>query len=167
MIKRKLWSQVAWDMLEGGQAPELWSAEEPNLYVLVLSLLDEAGGLIESESCQVPPSCKWRILVVTSLKTPAPHAQVGFRKSEVKGHQLLVNNRAILIKGVCRHEHDERRGKAVTEELMLRDIALMKQLNFNAVRCSHYPNHNRWCGSVDPPLCSCILSHKFPHHLQV
>jgi beta-galactosidase len=70
--------------------------------------------------------------------------QVGFKKDEIKGKQLLHNNRPILIKGVCRHEHDERTGKALTEEGMLKDITLLKQLNFNAVRCSHYPNHTRW-----------------------
>lgn len=43
-----------------------------------------------------------------------------------------------------RHEHDPLRGKAVTEASMLQDIKLMKQLNFNAVRTSHYPNHPRW-----------------------
>ena len=74
---------------------------------------------------------------------PVP-AQVGFKRSEVNGHNLLVNNQPILIKGVCRHEHDERRGKALTEAGMLKDITLLKQLNFNAVRCSHYPNHVRW-----------------------
>jgi len=74
--------------------------------------------------------------------------QVGFKRDEIKGKQLLHNNRPILIKGVCRHEHDERTGKALTEEGMLKDITLLKQLNFNAVRCSHYPNHTRWY----PPL---------------
>ena len=44
-----------------------------------------------------------------------------------------------------RHEHDERRGKAVTEAGMMKDIEVLKQLNFNAVRCSHYPNCVRWC----------------------
>ena len=43
-----------------------------------------------------------------------------------------------------RHEHDERRGKAVTEAGMMKDIEVLKQLNFNAVRCSHYPNCVRW-----------------------
>ena len=55
-----------------------------------------------------------------------------------------MNGRPILIKGVNRHEHDEKHGKAVTEQGMLDDIFLLKQLNFNAVRCSHYPNCHRW-----------------------
>ena len=65
---------------------------------------------------------------------------------EVAGRQLRVNQRPILLKGVNRHEHDERRGKAVTEEGMQRDVQLLKQFNFNSVRCAHYPNHPRWCG---------------------
>ena len=64
---------------------------------------------------------------------------------EVAGRQLRVNGRPILLKGVNRHEHDERRGKAVTEEGMVRDVLLLKQFNFNSVRCAHYPNHPRWC----------------------
>ena len=67
----------------------------------------------------------------------------------VERRQLLVNQRPVLIQGVNRHEHDERRGKAVTEAGMLADVRLMKQLKFNAVRCSHYPNAMRW--SVPPP----------------
>lgn len=70
--------------------------------------------------------------------------QVGLRKVEMKNRQLLVNGQPVLLKGVNRHEHDDRRGKAVTEEGMLADVLLMKRLNFNAVRCSHYPNATRW-----------------------
>jgi beta-galactosidase/beta-glucuronidase len=49
-----------------------------------------------------------------------------------------------MLQGVNRHEHDDRRGKALTEESMLADILLMKRFNINAVRTSHYPNHPRW-----------------------
>ncbi|KAK9846491.1 hypothetical protein WJX81_005231 [Elliptochloris bilobata] len=114
-------AQVRVDLLAEGVQPALWSAEAPNLYVLVLSLLGTGGAHIESESCQV-----------------------GLRRVEVAGRQLRVNGRPILLKGVNRHEHDERRGKAVTEEGMRRDLQLLKQFNFNSVRCAHYPNHPRW-----------------------
>ncbi len=70
--------------------------------------------------------------------------QVGFCQDEIKGRQLLHNNQPIMIKGVNRHMHEDRRGKAVTEESMLADIKLLKQFNFNAVRNAHYPNNNRW-----------------------
>ncbi|MCA1481462.1 beta-galactosidase, partial [Bradyrhizobium sp. NBAIM08] len=59
---------------------------------------------------------------------------------EVVGHELLVNGRAVLIKGVNRHDHDPRRGKAVTAASIEADLVLMKQHGINAVRTSHYPN---------------------------
>lgn len=70
---------------------------------------------------------------------------MGFRQTEVRGGQLLHNNVPIMVRGVNRHEFDDRSGKALTEGHMLRDVLLMKRSNFNAVRCSHYPNHPRWC----------------------
>jgi len=96
-----------------------WSAEEPNLYTLLLGI--ESNG-----------QSQW------------VKADVGFRKVEIKAGQLLVNGMAISIKGANRHEHDPYTGRYVSHELMERDIALMKQLNINAVRTSHYPNHPYW-----------------------
>ncbi|GMH38332.1 hypothetical protein BSKO_06216 [Bryopsis sp. KO-2023] len=112
--------------LGGGDRPKLWSAEEPNLYVMVLSLTDTEGGgsgddIVDCESCQV-----------------------GFRQSEIKNQQLMHNGKPIKIRGVNRHEHDDRNGKVISEGSMRQDILLMKQSNFNAVRCAHYPNCNRW-----------------------
>ncbi|RMG24349.1 MAG: DUF4981 domain-containing protein, partial [Bacteroidetes bacterium] len=98
-----------------------WSAETPNLYQLALSIRDENG----------------RVLEVVGSK-------VGFRTSEIKNGQLLVNGVPILIKGANRHEHDEYHGHVVSEASMIRDIQLMKQYNLNAVRTSHYPNDPRW-----------------------
>lgn len=80
---------------------------------------------------------------------------------EVAGRQLRVNQRPILLKGVNRHEHDERRGKAVTEAGMQRDVQLLKQFNFNSVRCAHYPNHPRWCGA--PPASRNSLRREAVH----
>lgn len=79
--------------------------------------------------------------------------QVGFRQVEITDKALRVNGRRVMIRGVNRHEHDPLRGKAVTEAGMVQDIKLMKQLNFNACRASHYPNHPRWC-VTDLALCS-------------
>lgn len=94
-----------------------WSSESPTLYRLLLSLIDSKGRTRE---------------VVTT--------RVGFRRVEVAQRALLINGRAVLIRGVNRHDHDERRGKAVTREGMLADVLLMKQFHFNAVRTAHYPN---------------------------
>ena len=102
-------------------APEQWSAETPHLYSLLLSLEDAKGNVL-----QVIP---WR---------------VGFRKVEIRDGMLLVNGKRILIKGVNRHEHDPDLGHVMTEERMRQDIVLMKRLNMNAVRLSHYPNEVRF-----------------------
>jgi len=63
---------------------------------------------------------------------------------EVRNRELLINGKPVLIIGVNRHEHDDRRGKAVTREGMLRDVVAMKHHNINAVRTSHYPNDVYW-----------------------
>ena len=62
---------------------------------------------------------------------------------------LLLNGKRLVIRGVTRHEHHPERGRAVTDEDMRRDIFLMKQLNFNSVRTSHYPNHPAWYDLCD------------------
>ena len=69
---------------------------------------------------------------------------VGFRTVEIKNAQLLVNGKAIYIRGVDRHETDPHTGHVVSKESMEKDILLMKQYNINAVRSSHYPNDPYW-----------------------
>ena len=96
--------------------PAKWSAEKPDLYTLVLSLKDENGRLLETESCKV-----------------------GFRKFEIHDGLMKINGERIVFKGVNRHEFDTDRGRSVDKASMLADILLMKQYNINAVRTSHYP----------------------------
>jgi beta-galactosidase len=98
-----------------------WSAETPDLYTLTLQLTDASGKLVEATSCNV-----------------------GFRTSEIKNGQLLINGKAIYIKGVNRHEHDPVTGHVISEESMRKDIELMKKFNFNAVRTCHYPDDPIW-----------------------
>ena len=69
--------------------------------------------------------------------------RIGFRSSEIKYGIFLVNGKAVTLKGVDGHEHDEVEGHVVSEEMMVKDIQLMKQFNINAVRTSHYPNDPR------------------------
>ncbi len=102
-------------------APKLWSAEEPNLYRLLLTLSDNSGKVIES----IPQ-------------------QVGFREVEIKDGLFLVNGKPVLIKGADRHETDPVTGQTISKEAMLLDVKLMKQFNINAVRTSHYPNDEYW-----------------------
>jgi len=100
--------------------PALWSAEMPHCYRAVVSLWC-GDTLIEAEA--------W---------------DIGFRRVEISNGLLKLNGKPLLIRGVNRHEHHPERGQVVTEEDMVQDILLMKQHNFNAVRCSHYPNVPRW-----------------------
>ncbi|MBF4516086.1 DUF4981 domain-containing protein [Flavobacterium sp. ANB] len=97
--------------------PKKWSAEIPNLYQITFLLKDKKGNVIE-----------------------VINQNVGFRKVEIKGGQLLVNGKAIYIKGVNRHEVDPVTGQTISRERMEQDIKLMKEFNINAVRMSHYPN---------------------------
>lgn len=107
--------------------PLKWSAEEPNLYTLVATLIKG------DESVEV-----------ISIK-------VGFRKIELdkeKG-QVLVNGAPVLFKGANRHELDPDGGYVMTRERMIQDIKIMKELNINAVRTCHYPDDNMWYDLCD------------------
>ena len=98
-------------------APEKWSAENPALYTLVLTLRNDDEQVAESRSCKV-----------------------GFRDVRLRGREMLVNGVPVKLYGVNRHDHDQYTGKTVTREGMEQDVRLMKLLNFNSVRTSHYPN---------------------------
>ena len=62
---------------------------------------------------------------------------------------LCINSKAITVAGVNRHEFDPTHGRAVSVDTMREDAMLMKQLNFNAVRCAHYPHHRLWLEICD------------------
>ncbi len=113
--------EVVIELQQTVRNPKKWSAEDPNLYTLLITLKDPAGKVIES----IP----WRM---------------GFRQSEIRGDQILFNGRKLMLKGVNRHEFDPDLGQVVTRERMIQDIVLMKQNNINAVRTSHYPNVPEW-----------------------
>lgn len=106
--------------------PWLWSAETPDLYTATLELTDPSGNLIEAAA-----------------------VRHGFRRVEVRDGVFYINNRPVKLKGVNRHEHDPDTGRLVTVESMRRDILLMKQLNMNTVRTSHYPNRPEWYDLCD------------------
>ncbi|MHB8956118.1 MAG: glycoside hydrolase family 2 TIM barrel-domain containing protein [Pirellulaceae bacterium] len=106
--------------------PTKWTAETPNLYVLVVVLKNDRGEVLEVRS-----------------------HRIGFRKVEIREGQLLVNGQAVDMKGVNRHEHDPVTGHTLSTESMISDIRLMKQFNINAVRTAHYPNDTRWYNLCD------------------
>ena len=92
----------------------------------MISLVDASGKTVEAESCHV-----------------------GFREIELKSDGLFINGESVLLYGVCRHEHDPDAGDAVPYQRMVQDVKLLKQLNINAVRTSHYPNDPRWYDLCD------------------
>ncbi|AUJ23877.1 MULTISPECIES: beta-galactosidase subunit alpha [Virgibacillus] len=98
------------------QQPVKWSAENPYLYKLTMTIYHE-GQIVE-----------------------IVEQDVGFRQIELQGKQFLVNGVAIKLKGVNRHDYSPDKGRVTTYESMEQDIMLMKQHNINAVRTAHYPN---------------------------
>ena len=94
-----------------------WSAEEPNLYTLVIRLKGKKSRTVSYYS-----------------------QQIGFKRQEIRNGNLLINGQPVLIKGVNRHDHHHVSGHYITEETMRAELDAMKRLNINAIRTSHYPN---------------------------
>ena len=103
-----------------------WNHESPQLYTLVVSLIAPDNRAVEHTSCRV-----------------------GFRRVEMGDRALLINGKQVMIKGVNRHEWNDRTGKTLSRADMIRDIELLKQHNFNAVRTAHYPNDVLWYDLCD------------------
>ncbi|MBE7172647.1 MAG: DUF4981 domain-containing protein [Williamsia sp.] len=103
-----------------------WSAELPYLYTLYLILKNKNGDVLE-----VIP------------------ARVGFSSVEIKDNNFLVNGKRVFLKGVNRHEHNATQGHTLTREDMRKDMEMMKKLNVNAVRHSHYPPDPYWMELCD------------------
>ena len=104
-----------------------WTAETPYLYILVATL--------------VPADKKAKGETIVQ--------KIGFRRVEIKDGQLLVNGKAIYIKGANRHEMDPDGGYVVSRERMIADIKEMKRMNINAVRTCHYPDDPQWYDLCD------------------
>ena len=107
-------------------APRQWSAEDPTLYTLLVTLTDAAGEVLEVQAYRV-----------------------GFRKVEIRDGKILINGVPVYFRGANRHEHDPDTGHAVSVASMIEDILLMKRFNFNAVRTCHYPDDPRWYDLCD------------------
>ncbi|MBF9252704.1 DUF4981 domain-containing protein [Pontibacter sp. 172403-2] len=105
---------------------KLWSAEIPYLYTLYITLKDKNGQVLE-----VVPQ------------------RLGFRSVEIKNGNFLVNGKRVFLKGVNRHEHNPTEGHTLTHADMRKDMEMMKKLNVNAVRTSHYPPDPYWMELCD------------------
>ncbi len=117
-------SQVSLDL--SVVSPEKWNSEKPYLYTVLLTLKNWLGRTVE-----VIPQ------------------RVGFRKVEIINSRFCINGVPVLIKGVNRHEHSPATGHTLSRAEMIRDIQLMKENNFNAVRTCHYPNTPEWYDLCD------------------
>lgn len=103
-----------------------WNVDTPHLYTVVFTLLTPDGKAVDFES-----------------------ARVGFRKISMENNVIQLNGKRIVFRGVNRHEHEFMGGRTITREHMIREIKLMKQLNFNAVRTCHYPDMPLWYDLCD------------------
>lgn len=107
--------------------PDLWTAETPYLYTLVIKLVGPDGLLLDVES-----------------------TKIGFREVKINDRGVLtLNGKRLIIRGVNRHEFCPETGRCVSEERMRGEILAMKQLNFNAVRTCHYPDNTKWYDLCD------------------
>ena len=102
------------------EKPLLWSAEEPNLYKLLIEVADEEGAIQEVIS-----------------------QNVGFRRFEIRDTLMKLNGKRIVFKGVNRHEFSSRTGRVVSVEELWQDLVTIKQHNINAIRTCHYPNDSK------------------------
>jgi beta-galactosidase/beta-glucuronidase len=106
--------------------PKKWSAEEPNLYTLLLTLTALDGTIQETR-----------------------RFAVGFRQIEIRDQRLLLNGVPLILKGVNRHDTHPDGGHVMTRQALLRDMLVMKQHNINACRTSHYPPDPYWLDLCD------------------
>jgi beta-galactosidase len=106
--------------------PRLWSAEHPYLYTAVLRLRDPAGKVVETLS-----------------------HRVGIREFALKDGLMRINGRPVSLRGTNRHEMHPDRGTALTREDMAEDIGIIKRMNMNSVRTSHYPDNPLWYELAD------------------
>lgn len=131
-------TELAWSITDGGvvvaetrlapgatatvtvPAARFWNPEDPHLYDMLITVVGPDGA---SEY--------------------VPH-RLGLAEVTVEDGRLLLNGAYFMMHGVNRHDHDDRRGRAVGLDRVRRDLELMKRHNINAVRTAHYPNDPRF-----------------------
>ncbi len=98
--------------------PKLWSPESPHLYDVRLSL--KSKGIRED------------LLVKTGMRTVS-----------VEGESLLLNGKQIFLKGICKHEDDPEAGATQTDDIIKRDLSLIRRMGANYIRMAHYPHRSK------------------------
>ncbi len=108
------------------KAPEKWTAETPALYRLDLVLTDAAGKVVDQVD-----------------------KRIGFKKTEIRDGVFYLNGQPVKVSAQCSHMQHPTLGHAMTEEVIRRDMEILKQFNFNGVRTSHYPPVNEYLDLAD------------------
>lgn len=108
------------------KSPEKWSSETPALYDMTLTLTDAAGNTVDS---------------VTK--------RIGFKKTEIIDGVFYLNGVALKVNAQCSHMQHPTLGHVMTEEVIRKDMEILKQFGFNGVRTSHYPPVNRYLELAD------------------
>ena len=108
------------------KAPEKWTAETPALYRLDLVLTDAAGQVVDRVD-----------------------KRIGFKKTEIRDGVFYLNGQPVKVNAQCSHMQHPTLGHAMTEEVIRRDMEILKQFNFNGVRTSHYPPVNEYLDLAD------------------
>ncbi|HZJ57847.1 MAG TPA: glycoside hydrolase family 2 TIM barrel-domain containing protein [Clostridia bacterium] len=103
-----------------------WDFDRPNLYRVVFTLIDGVGDEKDFEALNI-----------------------GFREVSIENNVIKLNGKRIVFRGTNRHEHFWLTGRTVSREHMIEEIKLMKRLNFNSVRTSHYPDDPIWYDLCD------------------
>ena len=111
--------------------PKLWSAEDPNLYALVITLKDGNGKEVETVSTQ---------LGFRQVEFTRTEVDENYRVTTTHWDPVKINGKRLLLKGANRHDTDPFHGKATPQAAIEEDVKLMKQNNLNAIRTSHYSN---------------------------
>ena len=117
--------------LEGvAKEPRKWDAEHPNLHELAFDLRP-GGGAAETAPVEAGPG--------ETRPVETTVERIGFRQTEIRGPEILVNGKPVKLRGTCHHDTHPLLGRAVTPEIIRKDLLLMKEANLNVVRTSHYP----------------------------
>ncbi len=116
----------------------LWTPETPTLYKAIMTLIAPNGEAADFESCRI-----------------------GFKRVEISNGIIYLNGKRLIVRGVNRHEHEARHGRAVPVSHMIEEIKTMKRLNINSVRTCHYPDDPIWYDLCDEwgilLICECNI----------
>lgn len=106
--------------------PAKWTCETPNLYNLNIELLDAQGKTVQQIA-----------------------SRMGFKETEIRGNVFYLNGQPIKVNATNTHMQHPEWGHVMKEEVIRKDMEILKQHNFNAVRISHYPPVNKYLELAD------------------